>query len=232
VKIAVVIPALDEAGRIGEAIQSALAPGLPNSDAPREDVEILVVDGGSRDQTVERARAAGARVLVSERGRARQLEAGWRASAADVVVFLHADTRLEAGWGPALRRAMGEPDVVGGAFRFRFDHEGGGLRLIEWGARLRVRLFAMPYGDQAIFVRRAVLERIGGVPQVALMEDVDLVAAMNRVGRVVSLPQSAITSSRRYEEGGVLRTMVLHWLALAAWRLGVDRARIAGWLSR
>ncbi len=219
-----VIPALDEAGQIAGAIQSV--------QLPDEDVQILVVDGGSRDETAARARAAGAVVIRSEPGRARQLQVGWRASSGDVVLFLHADTRLEPGWASALRDAMSRPSVVGGAFRLRFDRRTPALRLIEFGAWLRVKLASLPYGDQAIFVRRQVLEAIGGVPEVALMEDLDLVREMKAHGRVLEVPLSATTSARRYVEGGPLRTMGRHWLALAAWRLGVDRERVAHWYRR
>lgn len=219
-----VIPALDEVGQIAGAIQSV--------QLPDEDVEILVVDGGSRDETAERARAAGASVLASGPGRARQLQAGWRATSGDVVLFLHADTRLEPGWAAAVRRAMLDPSVVGGAFRFRFDQRNGRLRFVEFGVRLRVGLFAMPYGDQAIFVRRRVLEAMGGIPEVALMEDLDLVTGMKAHGRVIAIPLDATTSARRYLAGGVLRTMGRHWLALAGWRLGIDRQRVARWSRR
>lgn len=222
VDIAVVIPALDEQEWIEGTIASARAPG----------VEILVVDGGSRDATAERARAAGARVIASERGRARQLDVGARGTEADVLLFLHADTRLSPGWAVALRGALRDPGVVGGAFRFRFDRRTPRLRFVELGARLRVALFGLPYGDQALFVRRGVLAEIGGVPQVPIMEDLDLVRALRRRGRLARLPLPATTSARRYEAGGVLRTMLRHWVAATAWALGADRARVAAWYRR
>jgi rSAM/selenodomain-associated transferase 2 len=224
VEIAVVIPALDEAAQIQDAISSARVQG--------EHIEILVVDGGSCDATPDRAIAEGADVLACERGRARQLEAGWRATRGDPIVFLHADSRLGDGWTRAIRAALEDPEVVGGAFKLSFDIRTPGLRLIEWGARLRVALFSLPYGDQAIFVRRAVLAEIGGVPDVRVMEDLDLVAAMKRLGRVAALNVPVTTSARRYLERGALRTVVDHAVALVGWRLGASRARIAGWVGR
>ncbi|MDG2332609.1 MAG: TIGR04283 family arsenosugar biosynthesis glycosyltransferase [Myxococcota bacterium] len=236
-QIAVVIPALDEAERIlgtiasvlprgpGHAVRSANAAADPG-------LEILVVDAGSQDATAELARRAGARVLAAGRGRARQLEAGWRASSAEAVVFLHADTRLEAGWEQSLREALDSPGVVGGAFRLRFDAPGLGFRAVEGIVRLRVWLFSLPYGDQAIFVRRSLLEKIGGVPAVSLMEDLDLVREMNRHGRVVALAPYALTSARRYRQQGVLGTLVRNAVALMAWRAGVNRERIARWVRR
>ena len=234
-KIAVVIPALNEEEQVPVAIASV---GLrePGGDSGPSRVgpapEIVVVDAGSRDRTVLRAREAGARVVEGERGRARQLELGWRETSGDVIVFLHADTRLEPGWEAAVRQALRDPGIVGGAFRLRFDAPGALFRLVEFIVALRVRFFALPYGDQAIFVRRAVLEEIGGVPVVALMEDLDLVQAMKRRGRVVSLVPSATTSARRYLEDGPWGTLLRNALALAAWRFGVERARIAAWVGR
>jgi rSAM/selenodomain-associated transferase 2 len=229
VKVAVVIPALDEAGRIGETVASAIQ-GCDRSDASQP--EIIVVDGGSTDGTRERAEAAGARVVTSTRGRARQLGVGVRASCGDVLLFLHADTRLPRGYDRAIATALRDPATVGGAFRFRFDRTTPALRLIEWGARLRVRLFQLPYGDQAVFVRRAVLEGLGGVPQVPIMEDLDLVKAMKTRGRLARVPLDAVTSARRYEARGPLRTMLRHWLAAGAWALGIERERIAAWYAR
>ncbi len=232
VKLSVVIPTLDEAARIGAAIASAAAAG----------VEVLVVDGGSRDGTPERAREAGATVHHCSPGRARQLGVGARAARGDAVLFLHADTRLPRGWDAAVRAALASPEVVGGAFRFHFDAAGPDargadapgvlLRLVEWGARLRVVLLGMPYGDQALFVRREVLERIGGVPQEPIMEDLDLVRALQRRGRLALLPLAASTSPRRYREAGVLRTVLRNAAAATGWLLGFDRRRIAGWYRR
>jgi len=222
VKLAVVIAALDEAERIEASVRSAHA----------ADVEVIVVDGGSRDATVARARGAGARVLETPPGRARQLQAGARASGGEAVVFLHADTRLPPGFGAALRAALADPRVAGGSFALRFDARSPGLRAIEWGAELRRRLLHLPYGDQALFVRRRVLVAIGGVPDAPLMEDLDLVRAVRRHGRLARLRLPVTSSARRYLAGGVLRTMLRNWTALAAWRLGIDRERVAAWYRR
>lgn len=235
--IAVVIPALDEADTIGAAVESAKrgranerGDGHEAKDGLGLHVEIVVVDGGSHDRTVDRARAAGARVLTSPPGRARQLETGWRATEGEVVLFLHADTRLPRGWAEAVRHALADPAVVGGAFRLRFAERSLGLAIVEWGARLRARVAGLPYGDQALFARRAALAAIGGVPQVPIAEDLDLVRALRGRGRIALLDAPVETSARRYLRGGVLRVWSRHALALAAWRLGVDRARIARWV--
>lgn len=217
-----VIPALDEADWVAGAVESAR----------NEAAEVVVVDGGSRDGTRSIAAAAGARVLASPPGRARQLQVGANATKSDALVFLHADTRLGAGWAAAAREALGDPGVAGGAFRLRFDRRSPSLRMVEWGARLRGSLLGLPYGDQALFLRRAVLEAIGGVPAVPIMEDVDLVMALRRRGRIALVPPPVTTSARRHAEGGVWRTAGWHTVALAARLAGVDRARIGRWVRR
>jgi len=222
VTLSVVVLALNEESQIADAVRSASAPG----------VEVIVVDGGSTDATRERAVAVGARIVDLERsnaGRARQMAAGYCESRGETIVFLHADTRLPVGFDAAIADAMSNEAVVGGAFGFRFDQRSAALRFVEFGVRLRVALFGVPYGDQALFVRRSVLERIGGVPQAPIMEDVDLVRSMRRHGRLALLPQPVVTSARRYVGRGVFRTMFRNWIAVAGYLLGIDRARLARW---
>jgi rSAM/selenodomain-associated transferase 2 len=222
VKISVVIPTFDEASCIAGTVESVVAPGI----------EVIVVDGGSRDETRRLARNAGARVLACERGRARQLRMGGEKSTGDVVLFLHADTRLESGWQEAVQQVLSDPECAGGAFAFRFAERGPRERWIEWGVALRVALFRLPYGDQALFVRRSVLERMGGIPIVPIMEDLDLVRAIKRAGRLQILERTATTSSRRYVRGGTLRTVFQHQRALLGWWLGWDRTRLAERMGR
>jgi len=219
VRFSVVIPALDEAGRVAEAVRSALGGGA----------EVIVVDGGSRDGTAGVAAAAGASVLHSAPGRARQLGLGAGRARGEVLVLLHADSRLPAGWAPALEAALADPRVAGGCFALRFEERSPGLRLIEAGVRLRVALLGLPYGDQGLFVRREILEWIGGVPAVPIMEDLDLVRALRRAGRLARVALPVTTSARRYRERGLLRTAWRNALAALAWRLGLDRERVARW---
>lgn len=218
-RIAVVIPARDEADGICAAVQSARAAG----------VEVLVVDGGSVDATAARARAAGARVLRAPPGRARQMQAGANAANADAILFLHADTRLPADYAAALRQALANPRVAGGAFALRFAERRPALRWVEWGLRLRLWFLRLPYGDQAVFVRRSALMQLGGVPQAPIMEDLDLVRGIQRLGGFAMLRSAVTTSARRYLQRGVARTVWRNALALAGWSLGLPRARLAAW---
>lgn len=237
--ISVVIPTLDEASRIVETVESAFDRGAPRAGAPAADpVEVVVVDGGSRDATRRLAEEAGARVLVwsppdgSARGRAHQLRWGSEKTDGEVLLFLHADTRLPSGWGAAVERALADPACAGGAFAFRFAERGAWERWIEFWVAVRVALFGLPYGDQALFLRRDVLERMGGVPAVTIMEDLDLVRGIRRAGRLARLPEAVTTSSRRYRARGPLRTLVWHQLALLGWWLGWDRDRLAARMGR
>lgn len=206
--ISVVIPTLDEEALIGDAVASVRA----------EAGEVIVADGGSADATRERARAAGATVIEAPRGRGAQLRRGAEAASGDWLVFLHADTRLDPGWSRALHALPAT--TSGGAFRFRVDSPRLAFRVIELGARLRSRWLGLPYGDQALFARRDAYERAGGFRPLPLMEDVDFVRRLRRVGRLALLPQRAHTSARRWQERGVLRGTLRNWRVLALYALG------------
>jgi uncharacterized protein len=212
--ISVVIPTLDERDRVGGAIQSVA-----------REAEVIVVDGGSKDGTAEAASAAGARVVAAERGRGVQLDRGARLASGDWLVFLHADTRLDSGWAAALRSLA--PSVVGGAFRFRVDSRRRVYRLIEAGVALRCRLFRLPYGDQAIFVRRDVYEAIGGFPPFPLMEDLAFMRRLARAGRLAFPAVRAVTSARSWERHGVVATTLRHWCLLALYLAGRPPERLA-----
>ena len=212
--ISVVIPALDEESWLAAAIRSV-----------RAQAEVLVVDGGSRDETRAVAAAEGAVVLQTPPGRGRQLDAGARAARGEWLVFLHADTRLEAGWSEALDALPA--DVVGGAFRLAIDSPGAGFRCLEMGVRARVRLLRLPYGDQALFARREAYERIGGMPHLPLMEDVAFVGRLRRAGRLAFLRPRAFTSPRRWERHGLVGATLRNWWLLLLYAMGHPPARLA-----
>jgi len=212
--ISVVIPALDEEQRLPAAIQSV-----------RADADVIVVDGGSRDATRAVAAAEGARVLESPRGRGRQLDEGARAATGDWLVFLHADTRLEAGWADAL--ASLPADVAGGAFRLAIDSDRLAFRIVERAVRARVRLFALPYGDQGLFVRREAYAAVGGMPHLPLMEDVAFVRRLRRAGRLAFLPIRAFTSARRWDRYGIVGTTLRNWWLVGLYAAGRSPERLA-----
>src|SRR3990172_7535191 len=164
-QISVIIPALDEAEVIGLALSTVV-------ETP--EIELIVVDGGSRDATAEIARSYGARVLISPPGRARQMNAGAKVAAGECLLFLHADTRLPAQFAGEVRRILAVPGIIAGAFELRIDGTGWGLRLVERAANLRSRLLQLPYGDQGLFLRAAQFQALGGYPEIAFMEDFEL----------------------------------------------------------
>jgi rSAM/selenodomain-associated transferase 2 len=213
-RLSVIIPALDEEDLIGYAVRSV-----------KDEAEVIVVDGGSRDRTRALAEADGATVLSVPAGRGRQLDAGARRASGDWLVFLHADTRLAAGWAPALRRLGAH--VVGGAFRFTIDSPGLRYRVVEAGVALRCRVWNLPFGDQCLFVRREVYETIGGFLPVPLMEDVAFVRRLSRVGPLVFPPVRALTSARRWERHGILATTAQNWWLLGLYAVGRPPEQLA-----
>lgn len=214
--ISVVVPALDEAEEIAATLESVGG----------EAEELVVVDGGSRDETVARAEERGARVLRSEAGRARQMNSGARASNGEILLFLHADTRLPAGWGTRVRET-----ICGGAVAGRFDVVLRGshplLRVVAVSMNLRSRLSRIYTGDQAIFVRRDVFERVGGYESIPLMEDIALSRRLKREGAIACLREKVSTSGRRWETRGAVRTIgLMYWLRFAYF-VGVSPERLA-----
>ena len=199
--ISVVIPALNEALELPETVRRIRgSPGLG---------EILVVDGGSRDETRRVARDLGCRVLEGRGGRGGQLRVGAAAARGEVVLLLHADTWVGPNAGEAILAALRDPEVVGGAF-WKVFREGSWL-MKGSRARCALRLWfgRRLMGDQGIFVRRTVLERIGGVPAVPLMEEFELCRRLRPLGRLVLARSTVSTSARRFRQLGVVRTYAL-----------------------
>ena len=208
--ISVVIPALNEANSISHVIETAQA----HAD------EIILVDGGSTDDTRERAEACGASVLTTPAGRGRQMNAGALAATNDSLLFLHADTLLPDNSATLIREALARPGVVCGAFKLGIDGHGLGLRLIEGLANLRSRLFAMPYGDQAIFVRSDTFRECGGFGDLPIMEDFDLMRRLRNMGSIAIAPGAVCASGRRWRRLGLIRTTLINQRIIAGYCLG------------
>ncbi|MEI8161886.1 MAG: TIGR04283 family arsenosugar biosynthesis glycosyltransferase [Betaproteobacteria bacterium] len=225
--LSIIMPVLDEAPQIVEhllRLQAWRAKG----------VELIVVDGGSSDGTPALAGPLADRVLTAPRGRAAQMNAGAAAGQAAVLLFLHADTTLPANAVTALRTAM-DDGAAWGRFDVRIDGRQPLLRLVEGLMNLRSRLTGIATGDQAIFVRREAFDLVGGYADLPLMEDIALSAALKKLAAPACLHETVLTSGRRWERHGVLRTIVLMWWLRAAYFLGADPARLArryGYLPR
>jgi len=206
-RVSVVIPVLDEEARIGGQLQAvARIPGLH---------EVIVVDGGSRDGTVARVRAAGtARLLVAPRGRASQMNAGAGAVSGDVLLFLHADVRLPDDAVRRVEEALADPRVVAGAFRTWTVADGGRswLAPLLHLADLRSRYSGLPYGDQALFVRAEAFRQAGGFPEQPLMEDLELSRRLRRLGRIRVVHSRVTVSGRRFLARPIYYTLAVNLL--------------------
>ena len=213
--LSVIIPTFNEADRIAAACTVRQA-----------DCEVIVVDGGSRDATVERARRSGARVIRSQRGRALQQNRGARAARGAALLFLHADTRLPGDYASRVFETLLDRQVALGAFRFQTDLRCGAMRLIEWATRIRSDWFKLPYGDQALFLRADVFHKIGGFPAVPIAEDLFMVRRARQRGRIVIVPRPAVTSARRWRRVGLLRTTLINYLITAGCLAGVAPRRL------
>jgi len=221
-RLSIVIPALNESEN--------LARNLPDLVTREPDAEVLVVDGGSEDDSREAvARIPSVRWLAGERGRARQMNAGARAAHGDVLVFLHADTVLPDRAGAAIHEALVDPDVVGGRFDVRLDSRRILLAVVGWMMNQRSRLTGISTGDQAIFARRKAFDAVGGFADIPLMEDIDFTRRLKRLGGMAALRQRVITSARKWEREGVVRTIVLMWTLRLLYTLGVSPARLHRW---
>jgi rSAM/selenodomain-associated transferase 2 len=219
-RLTIVVPCLDEAGVI-RPVLAALQPYR------RAGHEVIVVDGGSRDGTPELARPHADRVFGSARGRALQMNAGAAAAGGDVLVFLHADTRLPPEGDRLILDGLARTGRCWGRFDVRLSGTLPALRMVERLMNLRSRLTGVATGDQAIFVAREAFEAVGRYREIPLMEDIALSAGLKRLGRPLCLRAQAITSSRRWERDGVWRTILLMWRLRVAYFFGADPRRLA-----
>ena len=219
-RISVIVPALNEADCIAASLESAQAGA---------NVELIVVDGGSDDETRDIARARGAWVIESRQGRGCQMNAGAAEATGDVLLFLHADTCLPPGFDLHVREALASRWVVGGAFEVSIDGPTTALRLVQWGMNWRSRYARLPYGDQGIFVRADVFRKMGGFPDIAIMEDYELVRRLRRRGHFALVPARVTTSGRRWRTLGAWRATLLNQAVIAGYHLGVDPSHIATW---
>jgi rSAM/selenodomain-associated transferase 2 len=218
-KLSIVMPVLDEAADI-EASLRALTPLRARG------VEVIVADGDSKDGTPALARPLADQVLTSPRGRALQMNAGAAAAHCDVLLFLHADTRLPENADRLVLDSLARTQSTWGRFDVHIDG-GGLLGVVSFMMNARSRLTGIATGDQAMFMTRAAFEAVGGFPAIALMEDVALSARLKRLGLPLCLRACVTTSPRRWRKHGVLRTILLMWRLRLAYYFGADPAKLA-----
>jgi rSAM/selenodomain-associated transferase 2 len=215
--ISVIVPVLNEEKNIAATLEALtrLAP-----------YEIIIVDGSSSDRTREICEQLGAKVFLSVRGRAQQMNYGAGHASGDVLLFLHADTRLPDSAFRDIGTALNDPRYLGGRFDVELEGEHWMLKVISAMINYRSRLSKVGTGDQAIFVRRSVFEQIGGYPELPLMEDIAFCRTLRRRGEIACLTNRVITSARRWEMDGVWRTIVKMWILKLLYLAGVSPNRL------
>lgn len=231
-RISVIIPTKNEAVQLPQILERL------RRIAPQ--AERILCDGGSTDDTVAIAQTHHTPVLIETGGRARQLNRGAALAQGEILLFLHADTQLPEGFEAIAQQTLAQAGVVAGAFELRIEGEGLGLRAVEWGVRWRSRLLQLPYGDQAIFLRKDVFEAIGGFADLPIMEDFELMRRLQRQGRVAIAmqapgglaPAAVTTSARRWQTLGVVRTTLLNQGMILGYKLGISGDWLARWYRR
>ncbi|NEO84318.1 MAG: glycosyltransferase family 2 protein [Spirulina sp. SIO3F2] len=222
--ISIIIPVYNEA--------LALPQTLPHL-CSNPNLEIIVVDGGSTDDSLAIAQSYDVKAFLSpEPGRAAQMNAGAALATGEILLFLHADTQLPTGFETLVRRALQDEQVVAGAFELAIAGSAPGLRWVEWGVKWRSHWFALPYGDQAVFLRRETFEAIGGFPSLPIMEDFVFVRQLQRHGKITILPQPVLTSARRWQRLGILKTTLINQTMIMGYYAGVKPQRLADWYRR
>ena len=222
-QISIIIPALNESATICRTLSRLK--GVDN-------LEVIVVDGGSQDNTAELAGSYGVKVIQTVSCKAIQMNAGASAARGDILVFLHADTLLPRSFKNQILLALNQNGVAAGAFGLAIDSTHAGIRFIEAMAYLRSRYLRMPYGDQALFMRKALFEEIGGFPEMPIMEDFILVRRLKRRGKIVIVPEAVKTSPRRWLHLGIFKTWLINQLIVMAYYLGISPDRLTRWYRR
>lgn len=219
-KISIVVPTVNEIRELPRTLEAAQR---------GHSHEIIVVDGGSTDDTMNIARSMDAIVLTAPCCRAVQMNRGAAIATGEYLLFLHADTLLPSDYAVHVPVVLGEPGVAGGAFEFSIADDFAGRRLVESTTNWRARHGQMPYGDQALFLQREVFTQLGGFSEMPIMEDYEFARRLRRLGRIVIAPSAAVTSGRRWQRLGWMRTTLLNRAIILAYRSGVSPSRLAGW---
>jgi rSAM/selenodomain-associated transferase 2 len=221
--LSIIIPTLNEAANLTSTLTGI--PKIP-------EIEVIVADGGSGDETCRLADEYGARIIPSPRGRAEQMNTGAGQAQGELLLFLHADTKLPEGFMEPVLQILSRPGVAAGAFQLKLDPPLPGLKSIERLANWRARVWQRPYGDQGLFLRKDRFRSIDGFPEIPIMEDIELIRRLRRQGRIVIVPLPAVSSSRRWLESGVLKTTLRNQIALLGYGIGISPDHLARWYHK
>lgn len=219
--ISIVVPVLNEAQNIKKSLLDL---------QKQSNTEIIIVDGGSQDKTVEIVQKLGIKLICSPRaGRAQQMNLGAAVATGNILLFLHADTQLPPGYQEMVKEALSQPKTIAGAFQLAIDGPQRSLRLVETMVNWRSRFLSLPYGDQAIFLKASTFQKIGGFSNIPIMEDFELIQRLKRQGKITIVPTSVITSSRRWHKLGIFQTTLINQLIVIGYYLGVPPVQLARW---
>jgi rSAM/selenodomain-associated transferase 2 len=218
--ISIIVPILNEVDTLPDLFEHLLF-------CQRQGCEVILVDGGSVDNSVALARLAGFTVFETSQGRARQMNIGAAAAQGDVLIFLHADTRLPVNADRIISQTLADSCNGWGRFDVHIEGRSSMLKVISTLMNLRSRLSGIATGDQAIFIKRSLFDQVGGFPDQALMEDIEISRRLKRLCRPVCLKEKVTTSGRRWESRGIWRTILLMWRLRLAYWLGTSAERLA-----
>jgi rSAM/selenodomain-associated transferase 2 len=212
------MPVLNESANLQRAIDST---------QPSDNIEVIVVDGGSSDDTCQVAAACGVKVIASPAGRSQQMNLGAAAATGEILLFLHGDSRLPLGFDRLIRQTMSvDQPPIAGAFWLGIEAPQRSLRWVERGVQWRSQVCQMPYGDQGIFLQAKIFEELGGFPDLPIMEDFELIRRLRKRGKILIISQSVMTSARRWLQKGILKTTLINQLMVLGYLVGVSPERL------
>lgn len=216
--ISIIIPVLNEATIIKQTLGQL---------TQYSEIEIIVVDGGSQDDTVTIAKSSVKVITVSGKNRAGQMNAGANLAQSDILLFLHADTQLPANFIELVSKTLNQNQIIAGAFELAIDGSGIPLRGIEILVKVRSRLLSLPYGDQALFISKQAFIKAGGFADLPIMEDFEFIQRVGKLGRIAIAPAAVTTSGRRWQKLGVWQTTLINQLMIAGYYLGISPAKLS-----
>ena len=228
--ISIVIPTLNESVYLADSLQSIF-------DATSNPVQVIVVDGGSVDNTVEIATKFGVQVLLCGNGRSYQMNAGAAVATGDILMFLHGDTLVPIGFDRWVEECINfaksslpkEEQSIAGAFNLKINSDRSGLRWVEWGVKVRSKFFNLPYGDQALFLKASTFNELGGFPELPIMEDFVFVRSLLKHGKITIVAAAVTTSARRWEQQGIFKTTIINQIMILGYYLGISPDRLKQW---